>query len=121
MKNFVQPGEVLEMENTTGAAVNSGGVLAKGDVVGVATVDIPEGETGNVAIEGVYELPKASGSAWSQGDKLIWDADAGAFDLPANVTAATGDIKDAGFAAADAGSSNTTGLVALSGLGERVA
>lgn len=121
MRNFIQPGEVLEMTNTTGADVPSGGVLAKGDVVGVTTVDIPAGESGNVALEGVFELPKAGGSAWSQGDPLVWDADAGAFDLPSNVTLATGDVEHAAFAAADASSASTTGHVKLASPGERVA
>ena len=120
MKNFVQPGGVLVIEHTTGSQINSGDVVAFGSVIGVAATDIPDGESGSVQIEGVFELGKAGGTAWSQGDKLVWDADAGVFDKPANVTLANGDVSDAAFAAADAPSGNTTGLVALSGLGERV-
>ncbi|HSH45105.1 MAG TPA: DUF2190 family protein, partial [Longimicrobiales bacterium] len=85
--------------------------VVMGDVVGIALTDIAGGETGAVAIEGVFEVAKAAGTAWDQGAKLDWDASASAFDI--GVTPATGDVEDCGVAAEAAASAATTGYIRL--------
>ncbi len=69
---FVQPGQIMEYANA-GGAIASGDVVVIGERIGVAEVAIAATTgTGSVAMEGVYNLPKTTGTAWSQGDKLFY-------------------------------------------------
>lgn len=111
-KTFVQPGNILEHANSSGSAISAGDVVVMGDIVGVAEVDIPDGESGNVRVTGVHSLAKASGTAWTQGDSLDWDAAAGAFEKD-KATPAAGDVENCAVAAKDAASGDTTGNVKL--------
>lgn len=108
---YVQPGKVVTWTNGTGSGVSAGDVVVMGDCVGVALVDIANGEDGSVSIQEVHTLAKVSGTAWSQGDKLDWDSANSAFTK--GLTAGTGDVATCAVAAADAGSSATTGQVLL--------
>lgn len=112
-RTYVQPGKVLN--HTAGADIEAGDVVVIGDIVGVAQVDIANGGTGAVAIEGVHRLRKVAGAAWGQGDKLHWDASAasGAGAFAASITPATGDVSNCAIAAASAGSDDTVGEVRL--------
>lgn len=110
-RTYKQPGEVLEHANASGSAISAGDVVVMGDIVGIALVDIPDGESGSVAIEGVFTVAKVAGTAWAQGDKIDWDASAGAFDL--GVTPASGDVTLAGVAAVAAASAATTAELKL--------
>jgi len=83
MKNYVQPG--MQIEVTAPAAVVSGQGLLVGDLFGVCSGDAASGETVVLATEGVFELPKATGVAFGQGEKVFWDvADAELNDDSAN-------------------------------------
>lgn len=108
-KTFRQPGAVLN--HTAGADIDAGDVVVLGDTVGIALVDIANGEDGAVSIEGVHEVPKVAGTAWDQGDSLDWDASEDAFGK--GITPASGDVIGAAIAAADAGSAATTGEAKL--------
>lgn len=88
--NFVQEGGVLPYTNG-GAALSSGDVVVIGQLVAVCLVDIANGETGSVAIDGVYNLPKVDAAVIGQGQSVMWDASAGAFDDNLAVPAA-GDV-----------------------------
>ncbi len=101
MKNKIQDGKVLEYPNATGLTIAGGSLVVFGTLAGIAVNDIPEGESGSIALYGVFELPKASG-AIALGDRLYWDAAAknmtktasvnipvGACAAPAPTTAAT--------------------------------
>lgn len=57
--NYVQPAGTISYTNA-GSAIQSGDPVIIGTTVGVALVDIGEGETGSVAIEGAFELAKAN-------------------------------------------------------------
>ena len=110
--NFVQDGDVLTYANT-GSAIASGAVVAIGSLIGIALTDIAATSgTGPVQIEGVFTVPKATGSAWTQGCKLNWDASAGKFDI-GTATPAAGDVSVCCVAAAAAASGDTTGKVLL--------
>ncbi|WP_444890036.1 capsid cement protein [Microbulbifer sp. DLAB2-AA] len=89
--NFVQDGRMLDYTNSTSSVITSGQVLAVGAVLGVAMDDIAVGESGVIAIDGVFTVPKVSGAVIAQGESLTWDVSAAAFDDSA-ATAATGDI-----------------------------
>lgn len=108
---YTQKGDVLTYENGSGSDISANDIVVMGDTVGIALVDIADGEEGSVAIAGVYEVAKAAGTAWSQGDVVDWDASAEAFDI--GITPATGDVSGCGIAAAGAADADTTGYVLL--------
>jgi len=107
MINFIADGEVLEVLATsaTGAIV-SGTALLVGDIVGVPIISAAIGEKASVALEGVYELPKATG-AIAQGKKVYWIV------ATSNFTGTVGSNVFAGYAYEAAASADTTVKVAL--------
>lgn len=90
-KNYVYEGKTIDFVNGTGSAVTSGSVVIIGNIIGVALVDIPDTESGAVAVEGVFTLPKVSGAVIAQGESVNWDASASSFD-DNQATPATGDV-----------------------------
>lgn len=76
MNNFIQPGHVMDFENTDAAAVDitSGSVVAFDERIGVAAVDIAIGEVGSVSVAGVFELPKGN-AVLPQGKPVFWKSD----------------------------------------------
>lgn len=73
--NYTQPGAVINYE--AGADIESGDVVKVEDIFGVALVDIANGATGAVSIEGVYEVKKHNNAALEQGKKVYWHTDNG--------------------------------------------
>lgn len=110
--NYVSDGNVIQWTNGTGSAVSSGDVVATGHTLGVALVDIANGASGSVAVEGVFTAPKVSAAVFVQGEKLIWDASAGAFDDSA-ATPASGDITGGAVAWIAGANAETTCTVKL--------
>jgi predicted RecA/RadA family phage recombinase len=114
--NFVQDGDVLLWTNGTGSAVTANSVVKIGQILGVALVDIANGSSGAVMIEGVFTVPKVSGAVIAQGESLTWDVSAGAFDDNL-ATPATGDVTGAPAVAAEAkGAGTTTIAVRFTGI-----
>lgn len=109
--NYLKPGETVTWTNGTGSDVASGSPVAMNDTVGIALVDIADGEAGEVAITGVWQVTKVAGTAWGQGAKVDWDAGEGGFDV--GITAASGDVENCGIAAAAAESADTTAYLKL--------
>lgn len=70
MKNFIQPGEYMEV--TLAAAIVSGAGLLVVDTFGFATKSGEIGDKVNLALEGVFSHAKA-GVALAQGEKVYWD------------------------------------------------
>lgn len=105
MKNFIQPGDVLD--HTPGSNVTGGQVVVMGVRVGVAVADIASGQTGPVRVRGVVELAKASADVIAQGALVYWASGAG------NITSTAAGNTLAGYAAAAAGAGVTTIRVAL--------
>lgn len=96
-----------------GTAVLAGAIVVLTNCIGIALVDIANGASGAVAIEGVVSgMPKVTGNAWEQGEKLNWDVSAAAFDY-SGATPATGDITGGAIAWAAAASADTTGTIKL--------
>lgn len=106
MTNYVQPGNVIPV--TLAANISSGDALAIGTVVGVATCSGVIGQVVNFSLEGVYELPKASG-AMTIGAVLYWDATAN------NLTTTALNNTEAGICFEGVGSSATTVKIKLKG------
>lgn len=116
MKNYIQDGDRLTYTNDTGSDILSGAPVIIGSTIGVACVDIADGASGAVALSGVFELPKVSGNAIDQGDIMLFDATAGAFDAKTAADAA-GDILGGAIAAEGAITTATTVKVKLCGPG----
>lgn len=72
MKNFIQPGNVVDVIAT--AAVASGAPVLIGSLFGVATKAAAIGEVVPIVVEGVVEINKDTALAVLQGDRLFWDA-----------------------------------------------
>ncbi|GAG92230.1 unnamed protein product, partial [marine sediment metagenome] len=65
------------IDYTPALAVTAGDVVVQGDLVGVALHDIAALRKGALAIEGVFDFPKDTGSsnAITAGAKVYWDAE----------------------------------------------
>ena len=79
-----------------------GTVNAKKSSIGVARQAIASGQTGIVAVSGVFEIPKVSAAVIKAGEGINWDASAGEVDDNAAATA-VGDVAEFGKALEDAG------------------
>lgn len=55
------------------ATVASGDAVAVGSLVGIASKDAAIGETVELALTGVWEVPKTAAQAWTQGAPIYWD------------------------------------------------
>jgi predicted RecA/RadA family phage recombinase len=79
MASTVQDGKYLDY--TAGSTIAVGDVVVIGSLVGVAPRPIANGETGVVAVEGVYSVPKHSSGANSEtitaGAQVKWYATSG--------------------------------------------
>jgi predicted RecA/RadA family phage recombinase len=71
LKNYIQPGNVIPF--TAGSAITSGDVVEVGTLIGIATNDVANGEQGELALTGVFEVAKATADTPSAGAKAYWD------------------------------------------------
>lgn len=72
--NYRYNGESIPWTNATGALVTGGSVVVLVGIIGVAVGDIPDGESGELALEEVWELPKKAGDVCEIGTPLYYDA-----------------------------------------------
>lgn len=105
--NYVSEGDVIQY--TAGSDISAGDVVVVGNILGVALVNIATGATGSVAIRGRFTVPKVSAAVIAQGESLVWDVSAGAFDDNA-ATPATGDVSGPPAVAAAAGANTETSI-----------
>lgn len=105
---YVQPGEILDY--TPNAAVASNSVVVLGVLLGVAVSDIAANDTGGLAVEGVFDLPKKTGGAVAAGQLVAWSKADGAFVTGAGVT---GDLAGGAVAVMAAASGDTVVRVKL--------
>ncbi len=70
---FIQEGASIDY--TPGADVAAGAVVVQGELVGVAVRAISANTLGALAVEGVFDFPKATGggTAITAGAQLYWD------------------------------------------------
>lgn len=107
-QNFIQSGDVLDYVNGTGQAIASGDVVVVGSLIGVALVNIADGATGAVQLEGIFIIAKTTSLAITQGDKLY-------FNTSTKKVTKTVTDKPIGTAAASALSADTSIPVNLAG------
>lgn len=105
MKNKYQDAETFEF--VPASNVTSGSLVLVGKYVGVAIKDVAAGERGVAVKTGKFVLPKGTGTAFSLGDALYWDATNGYL-----VKSASGNTF-VGLAAKDAAAAATTAIVDL--------
>ncbi len=105
MKNYLEAGDNVVVASPE--AADSGEFLVKGALSGVAAAAADNGADVVLKRKGVFELPKATGTAWTQGDRLYWDASAKNFTK----TAANNQPMGVAFDAALSG--DTVGSVLL--------
>ena len=75
--NFKQQGETLTYTNNTGSDISSCDLVPVGATFGVALVDIPDGDSGALAMLGVFELPAVNDAAIAQGNPVYYNAASG--------------------------------------------
>ena len=71
MKNFVQPGDSLNV--TAPYTVTSGQGVLVGGLFGVAAFDAANGAAVELQVEGVFDLTKEPALAIAQGARVFWD------------------------------------------------
>lgn len=110
MKNYVQKGDTIKVtvvDNTDAVDLSSGDGYLVGSLFGVAQHDAVVGAEVELAVVGVFTLPKTTSQAWSVGDKAYWDVSAG------KVTTTASSHKQIGVVVVAAGTNDTTGVVLL--------
>lgn len=107
--NYIKAGASLSYTNGTGSAIAAGDLVKVGVRVGVALVDIAASASGEVAMDGVYEVDKEASLAVTQGDLLYLDATSGELDKTATSQTL------AGYAVESEATSTTTVKVKLNG------
>lgn len=111
--NLQQPGNVITWTNSTGSDVAAGDVVKLSHMLGVAAVDIANGASGSVYVEGVFSgVPKVSAAVFAQGEKLIWDVSVSKFD-DAAATPASGDVTGGAIAWVAGANNETTCTIKL--------
>lgn len=107
--NYVQPGEVIPYTVPADTTIASGDVVKVGQTLGVALSGGTTGDVLQIAISGVFTVPKVSAAVIKAGEALTWDADAAAFDDNAAVPA-TGDVTGGSAIAFEDAAATTTSL-----------
>jgi predicted RecA/RadA family phage recombinase len=75
MASYVQVGDLLDY--TPASAVAAGDVVVIGALVGVAPRAIAANAVGALAVEGVFEIPCATGATGAQGSAISYYATSG--------------------------------------------
>ena len=104
MKNFIQPGDNLDL--VAPRALASGAGFLVGSIFGVASADAASGSSVVSVVRGVFDLPKAA-VAVTQGAKLYWD------NTAFNVTTSIGTNVLIGVATQAAATADATARVKL--------
>lgn len=107
MKNYIQPGETIEV--TAPAALSSGDGVLVGSIFGIAQTDAANGAAVQIARRGVFTHAKTSAQAWTQGAKIYWDDTGKVFTTTATANTLVG------VAVLAAANPSATGTVLLDG------
>jgi len=99
-KNYVQEGKTIPY--VASGAKASGQVVVIGSIVGISMTDVANTKTGQLAVEGVWDIPAATAEI-TAGAAVYWDADGNPVGGTAGTGAATATATDntlAGYALA---------------------
>jgi predicted RecA/RadA family phage recombinase len=109
MQNYVQEGKIITLTAPVGGVI-SGQALLVGSIFGCCTYTAAAGADVEVAVEGVFTLPKAAPLVIAQGAAVYWDP------IADNVTTVATSNAKIGAAVTAAGSADTTIRVRLDGV-----
>lgn len=73
MRNYVQPGDTLDLTAPSGGLA-SGQPHLFGGIFGIAATAAAQGKKVAVKVEGVFNLPKATGGGLTEGQAVYWNA-----------------------------------------------
>ena len=85
MASYVSQGDILD--HTPSSAVAAGDVVVIGAIIGVAPRPIAANTLGTLAVEGVFEMPVATGATGAQGSAINWYAVSGVAHASTGVAA----------------------------------
>lgn len=103
----------IVLYTNAGSAISAGALIVMGHTLAIALVDIGTGESGYVAVGGIFsDVPKVSAAVFAVGEKLIYDVSASAFDDSA-ATPAAGDITGGAVAVVAGAAAETTCTIKL--------
>jgi predicted RecA/RadA family phage recombinase len=110
MKTYVQPGKTVTLEADDD--YDSGDVIVINDIIGICSTSVETGDDVEVALVGVFDLPKddSTGSSIDQGERVYWNATDSVVETDS--TAANTLL---GVATEDAADGDTTVRVRLNG------
>jgi len=91
MKNFVQPGNSLDLIAPSGGVV-AGAPVKIGLIIAVPAIAAAVGATFAGHVTGVFDVAAATSQAWTQGALVYWD------DTAKNFTTTAGSNQKAGYA-----------------------
>lgn len=100
MKNYIQPGNVIQIASLA-AAMTKGVGFKVGSLFGIAVDTAAIGEVGELAVEGVFEVAKLAADNMTLGLKVNWD------DTNKWVKLATSDLDNVGTVVEAAGAAST--------------
>jgi len=109
MKNFIQPGDVIDVPAPYDVASGAGALV--GSLFGVANKAALSGASVPLSLVGVFDLVKAGSQAWTVGVRVYWDDTAKA----CTTTASTNKLIGVAVAAVGSGAGETIGRVLLTG------
>ena len=72
MQNFIQNGHIITVATPAGSIASGEGLIV-GNIFGVAAYSAAEGDPVELAITGVYKLPKATAAVLTVGARVAWD------------------------------------------------
>ena len=72
MKNHIQKGDVITVPAPAGGITSGEGMIV-GNIFGIAAYTSAEGDPLELAITGVYKLPKATAAVLTVGARVAWD------------------------------------------------
>lgn len=70
--SYIQRGETIDFKNNTVAVIAANEVVTLTSRIGVAATEIQIGALGAVNVTGVYDIPAASGTAFTVGQDLYY-------------------------------------------------
>lgn len=70
--SYVQRGETIDYKNTTVAVIAANDIVAMTSRIAVAATEIQIGAVGTVNVVGVYDIPAASGVAFTVGQSVYY-------------------------------------------------
>lgn len=110
MNNFIKPGKIVTYTAPAGGVISGNGYVI-GSLLVIATNTGAAGQPFEGATLGIFILPKAAGTAWTEGQLLYWDTTNSNL-----VTAPSATARRVGCAAAAAAAADVSGLCRLHGI-----